>query len=216
VIASRSNRRSVRIAAACALLGGSAALSACGAGLITQTAQQVPAIAGANATSPDGKIALRDVFVPYNSTAGYAAGAAAPVVVRIFNDREQAVRLVRVTAEGAARVLLAGGASAGEAPTESATPDATARAATPTPGAAQPAGQDNFTIDVAASSYALLVPGQGQYLWLVGLTQPLTPGQSISLTFTFDDGTRIDIDAPVGLPATPLPRPSPAELGPEE
>jgi copper(I)-binding protein len=215
VIASRSNRRSVRIATACALLAGSAALSACSAGLITQTAQQVPAIAGANATSPDGKIALRDVFVPYNSTAGYAAGAAAPVVVRIFNDREQAVRLVRVTAEGAQRVLLAGGASAGEAPTESATPDAPA-AATPTPGAAQPDGQDNFTIDVAAYSYALLVPGQGQYLRLVGLTKPLTPGQSLSLKFTFDDGTRIDIDAPVGLPATPLPRPSPAEPGPEE
>jgi hypothetical protein len=54
----------------------------------------------------------------------------------------------------------------------------------------------------------LLVPGQDAYLQLVGLTSALLPGQVASVEFVFDNGLRAQVDVPVGVPTTPLPRPA--------
>ena len=59
-----------------------------------------------------------------------------------------------------------------------------------TPTEANPGGEESFSIDILPSSYALLVPGQGAYLQISGLSAALIPGQSVPLTFTFADGRR--------------------------
>jgi hypothetical protein len=219
VIGSRFSRHGVRLGAASALLVGAVVLSACSAGQITGTSVQVPPIQGVNANAgPDGTIALRNVLIAYNGTAGYPRGGTAPLEVRIFNNGTQPVTLVGVTAGDAATgVTLAGGTQApppepsptpppaeSPSPTAPETPDATP----PTP--AEPPGQGTFAIEIAPGSYVLLVRGVDQYLQLVGLREPLLPGSSVPVTFEFRDGgtTTVTVQVPMGLPTTPLPRPT--------
>jgi copper(I)-binding protein len=236
VTASRSSRLAGVLFAGVAAF---AAVAACSAGQITQTATQVGAVPGANVNAgPNGEIGLRDLLVLYNDSAGYPAGGTAPLVVRIFNDGQTTIRLIGVTAgNAAAGVALVGGqptatptptappspaapasptAAAGTSPTPAATPPATATpAATPTPGAtppatgAPPAAPAAPRIEIPAGSYVLLVPGQGPYLQLVGLTGALTPGMSVPVTFTFEGIAPVTVTVPFGLPASAGPRSTP-------
>jgi copper(I)-binding protein len=43
---------------------------------------------------------------------------------------------------------------------------------------------------------------------LTGLTKPLLPGDSVPVTFHFNDGTEVTVPVPVDLPATNAPRAS--------
>jgi hypothetical protein len=232
VSASRSSRRSARLAA-CALFASFAALaalSACSAGQLAQTSEEVPSVPGANVNiGPSGVVSLRNMVVVYNGPQGYPQGGSAPLVVRIFNTGPTKLTLVKVSAgDAASSVLLVGGTAAQTsaapppavtstptvgpsiAPSGSATPTTTASAsARPTPTVTGPAGQASFAIDVAPVSYTLLVPGQGPFLQLTGLTSPLIPGGSVVLTFSFSDGTTGTAHVPVGVPQDPQPRQTP-------
>jgi len=79
------------------------ALSACGAGMKSQTAEMVPAVPGANVTyeGPDGRgnIAVRNAVLAYPGTEGYKAGSEATARVWLFNDT-QAEQLVVIKHEG--------------------------------------------------------------------------------------------------------------------
>jgi copper(I)-binding protein len=208
-----------------ALLAGAAValgLVGCSAGQITQTADQVAAVPGANVTV--GLIALRDLQIAYNAPAGYPAGGNAPMIVRIFNEGAKPVKLTGASAKDFARsVVLSGGAAAtpSSAPTPTPSPSASASvsasaspsgsagtasataSASATPAQAAPAGQESFSIEIPAQGYVLLVPGQGPYLQLVGLTRTLTPGMNADVTFTFDNGAT----AVASLPFAPAPNP---------
>jgi hypothetical protein len=217
VIARHRVRLAVCALSAAVLTG----LSACSAGQIAQTSQEVAAVSGSNVNcciAPSGgPIALRDLLVAYNGLQGYPVGGSAPLVVRVFNNGPLTVKLVKVTAPNWARsVVLVGGSQPTPAP-----PTATAsgtRAAAPTPPPAA-AGQENFALSIPSTEYALLVPGQGQYLQLTGLTQALAPGMSVRLQFTFetvgastdhpDYGGSVEVQVPVGVSGVPVPRPSP-------
>jgi copper(I)-binding protein len=165
-------------------------------------------------------------MVAYPDTAGYPVGGSAPLVVRIFNTGPTAVTLVGVEATDVAeRVVVLGGATKPApaptptptaAPSASSTPSASASAtasksATPTPAPSatvvpRAVGDDKISVTVPAGGYALLVPGQGQYLQLSGLTKALLPGESVALTFRFSDGTTATVPVPVGLPTGSVPR----------
>lgn len=227
--ASRSSRRSARLFAASALFAGAAvlvAVSACSAGQITQTSSQVSVVPGANAnTGPGGLIAVRDVVVAYNGQ-GYPQGGSAPLVARIFNGGPTSVKLVKVTADDAQSVVLLGGPepTATPTPTPKATATGTPRAsgsASGSPSAAattappKPVGQTDFTIDIAPTGYALLVPGGGQYLQLTGLKRALFVGASVMVTFTFSDGSAATVSVPVTPPSAPQPRSSALPVGHE-
>ena len=220
-----TNRRAAgpgRVTAA--LLAGAVALGlvGCSAGQLTQTADQVPAVPGANVTV--GVIALRNLQIAYNGPDGYAAGGNAPLIVRIFNDGTKPVRLTGVTAPGTARtVVLTGGATATSSPvptsaapsptaTGSASPSASASpsgsasasaSASPSPTGAA-GGQESFSIEIAPQSYVLLVPGSGPYLQLVGLINELTPGMSADVAFTFDDGSKAEASVPFAPAPSPV------------
>jgi copper(I)-binding protein len=217
---SRPGARRARLAAT-TLLAGLAALvtmTACGSGQYAQTATQVPGVPGTNVNvGPDGTIQLRNVVVQYNSPSGYEAGATAPLIVRIFNDGQSPIQLTGVDAPGAASsVTLTSGSTSPTpvaspttvAPTTTASPGASPTAtptgtASPTPTATaeptlNPANQ--FPITIAPQTWAELVPGQGQYLVLNDLTNAVTPGENVPVTFRFNDGTVAAIQVPIDLP----------------
>jgi copper(I)-binding protein len=207
-------------------------VTACSAGQHTQTASQVAAVPGVSVNlGPDGDLALRDLTVAYHDSEGYPQGGSAPLVVRIFNDGPEPAVLVGVSSTDATSVSLVGGAPAPTpvatppaSPTAAATPTAEATAtpgaeatsgATPVVTSAAPptptatptaAGQTSFRIEIPAGSYVLLVPDQGPYLQLDGLTRALTPGSSVPVTFTFEGLAPATVTVPSGLPTAPAPR----------
>jgi copper(I)-binding protein len=178
------------------IAAGTLGVSGCGAGFVTQTSGQVASVPGANADGgPDNAIGLRDLQVAYPGTQGYPAGADAPLVIRIFNNGTRTITLRSVSAGAAAdSVRLVGGPS--PALTPSASPGAT-----PTP-----LGEASFSVSIPAGSYAFLVPGIGQFLQLSGLKQPLVPGESVLLTFGFDDGSTIHLNVPFAPAPSAAPR----------
>jgi copper(I)-binding protein len=212
-----TNRRAVAalIAGAAVALG----LVGCSAGQITQTADQVSAVPGANADV--GALGLRDLQIAYPGQNGYPAGGNAPLIIRIFNEGAKTVKLTAVSAPGTAQSVVLSGGNSAASPTPAATtaapsPSATASPSgtpspsgtaspspTTTPTQAAPAGQSSFSIDIPAQGYVLLVPGQGQFLQLVGLTRQIIPGELVTVEFTFDDGSK----ASASVPFAPAPEP---------
>jgi len=51
-------------------------------------------------------------------------------------------------------------------------------------------------IEIPAGGSVTLAPG-GLHFMLIGLKQPVQPGDQVALTLTFDDGQRLDLDLPV-------------------
>jgi copper(I)-binding protein len=218
--------RSARAVAAVTLAAGLVGLSACSAGKITQTSTEVAAVPGASVDLPP--LALRDLSIVYNNINGYAKGAAAPLIVRIFNNALVPVNLVSATSDRATEVVVMTGATppapvATTPPGSTLTPGTSSSAregstttpsgaatismtATTTTPAARPAGQGSFPIVIPAGGYVLLVPGQGTYLQLQGLTEALPPGVSVNLTLTFDKGLSTTIPVPFGVPTEAGPR----------
>lgn len=60
-------------------------------------------------------------------------------------------------------------------------------------------------IDLPAGETVAFAPG-GLHLMLIGLSRQLEPGQHVELTLIFEDGSRVQVEAPV--------RPIEAEVGP--
>ena len=226
------------VAGACAAL----ALTGCSAGQLTQTASQVAAVPGTNITV--GSIALRDLTIQYNGPDGYRMGEDAPLAVRIFNDGTEPVTLTAVTADKAEAVtLVAGpGASASAAPpfglpqpgpprpSPGASPSPEASPATsPSPGASPspaaspspspspaPPASSRLSIQIPPQGYVLMVPEQGSYLQLTRLKEPVVPGDSVRVTFTFDNGASVPIEIPlVPLAGMTVPRETPVVPGEE-
>ncbi|GAB3234752.1 hypothetical protein GCM10027447_32100 [Glycomyces halotolerans] len=86
------------------------ALTACGAGQVTQTDTKQTAIAGVNVDVGED-IALRDLQVEFPSPEGYEAGDDAPLKVWIANEGTETIRLTGVATEAASEVALVGGES---------------------------------------------------------------------------------------------------------
>ena len=90
--------------AAALLLGG------CAAGQISQTADQVAAIDGANGSA--GKIGVRNVLFPTApALTGYAAGADVPLILQISNDGITADTLTQVSSPSATSGAISGTAT---------------------------------------------------------------------------------------------------------
>lgn len=218
------------------LLAGAAAaaallVSGCSAGQIAETAGKVASVPGASAdiTTDDGILSVRNAVVVYDGTEGYKAGADAPLDVRIFNGTQRDVTVtVSVNSEDAGSVSLSGGEEEEEtpsqSPSESASPSASASpsgsaspsasatpSASPSPTAkpARPA-----SIEIAAGEFVVLTEAAGEYLRVIDLAQPLTPGTSVRIIFDFGDGRTKELAVPVGIPLSPAARES-AEVSEE-
>ena len=91
---------------------GALALAGCGAGQVTQTSTQVPAVVGANAGV--GAIVVRDAFIEFGEQPQganiYPRGGAAPLKMSIVNTGIQPDRLVSASSPAAASVAITGDA----------------------------------------------------------------------------------------------------------
>jgi hypothetical protein len=239
VTASRTSRHRARIAIVSLVAGACAALAVagCSAGQLTQTANQKPAVPGANVNA--GTIALRNLLVQYNGIDGYPAGGDAPLEIRIFNDGVQPVTLIGVTSDKAAAITLVGGppvaspevtttpsatspspaasppASPTGSPQASPSPAATASPSeSPSPSPAAPPVASSLAIRIPPQSYVALIPGEGSHLRLTGLTEAVTPGDWVTVTFRFDNGVSVPVQIPlVAPPEVVVPRGTPVVPG---
>ncbi|MEU6564460.1 hypothetical protein [Nocardia nova] len=210
--ASNVTKVSRRALAVAALATGAAlALSGCGAGQISQTAHQVPAVNGNAATV--GNLALRDVRIllpqseQYTNAKGGKAVLAFSAInqgsartdelvsvttdlgqVKITPDKPQLVPGQTVVADGAAKA-----GQAASAPTSAAAP-------TTEPGhAATEAGEGAGTADNPAdpNAHPILVE-------ITGLTRDIVPGLTYGVTFNFKDAGTVAVQVPVDAgPDTP-------------
>ncbi len=89
-------KRSITFALATAAVAF--ALSGCGAGLYSQTADQKPTVSGVGATTPGpdgvGTVSVQNAMLAYPGTEGYKAGSQAQALIWLFNDTHEPVRVV--------------------------------------------------------------------------------------------------------------------------
>ncbi|MBQ1052101.1 hypothetical protein KBX50_27050 [Micromonospora sp. C51] len=212
------------IAAAAGLL-----LSGCGAGQISETANKVPSVQGANLAAGDGKYAVRGALVAYPGVEGYQAGDNALLNVVLYNDSADPVT-VTVTSSNAREVVLTSVAAAtspsptasptaspspeqspegSPSPDNSASPDSSpAPDESPSPSPTESPSAGPARIEIPPLSYVQLNTEGEQVLQLVGLNEALLAGQNVTLTFDFG-GETVTSPAPIAVPLTPAPEPSP-------
>ena len=178
---------------------GALALAGCGAGQITQTSSQVPAVAGANAGV--GAVVVRDAYIEFSEQAQganiYPRGGAAPLKMSIVNTGIQPDRLVSASSPAAASVAISGDAEVppGRVLLIEGGPEAPAAAAAPpaSPGSAPRATSAPAAGELAPPGAPPAPPG----------AEPATPGDEIG--GAGQENSRAPAPAPTVAPA-PAPR----------
>ncbi|WP_169747945.1 copper chaperone PCu(A)C [Pseudonocardia acaciae] len=164
------------------VLTGAAALTGCGAGAISQTAQQAAAVNGAQGRA--GSIEVRDASFSYagqaNTDAVYRKGQTAELSLTLVNSGATADRLVSVTSPAAGGP----GQIQGEAVIGG--------------DRAVQVGNTNATAGAVALADRTIS------IRLAGLTQDIQPGLKYPVTFTFERGGPVTIELPVGYPTGKL------------
>lgn len=197
----------VRIARIGACLTAAAALvigvSACSAGQVTQTADTVAAVPGANIHVGEF-IQMNDVMITYPGPQGYPAGGTASMILRIFNNGPEADVLKAVSVTPGE-----GGSPSGEVrlTTGGATPaDSGSPSADPSGGPVTTPGASAINVTILPNDKTALVPGEGPYIEISGLSGAFKPGQSLLVTFEFERAGSQQAEIPMGLPMDPAER----------
>lgn len=209
-------------------LGAALVLAGCGAGQITQTDTQQPAVNGTYAQVKT--IVLRDAAVQYpTSGPGYPAGATPSLTLTIVNTGTQDDSLVSVTTEDgtqatvggsktvvAAHSLVIGPDDAVESTNEVQTtpPSAPSSTGTSSSSSSTPTKSETNTPGSLTASSTSEVPSSGPAatptapekvgqatVKLPALKQPLWPGQTIKVTFVFQNAGPVTVELPVAAPA---------------
>jgi copper(I)-binding protein len=204
--------RALRAATMGALLLSPIALTACSAGQVTQTATQNRDKVGAEAQV--GSITLRQVTLEHPDEGRYEAGDDAALNVAVINSGNEADTLVGIEGEGFDGVLVSGQASAAPAvpgsPSASAPAAGGAAATTTAPAAgattAAPTASSRIDVPVPGNSTVFIGGDSDLTVQLAGLTDELTAGQSVELTFTFQQAGDVTVRATVANPDRVLPR----------
>ncbi|MGW5141264.1 hypothetical protein ACWEPH_19520 [Nocardia beijingensis] len=207
-----ARRRMVTVAALAA--GAAIALSGCGAGQVSQTAQQVAAVNGNHADV--GRIALRNVHIVYPSEGtGYnnTKGGKALIALSIVNNGESvADELTSITTDlGTVKITPASGKSVVElAPQQTvvaatqpvkreAAPTTTSAAPTSAPRSAAP----TTTADShGAGEHGSPAAGQDPeanpiLIEITGLTRDIAPGLTYNVSFNFKQNGTVQVQVPV-------------------
>ena len=104
--------RPIRVAVVSSVAIAAMALAGCGAGQVTQTSTQVPAVVGANGNV--GAVAVRDAHIEFaeqpRGAAIYPRGGAAPLSMSIINSGGEPDRLVSASSPVADSVQVSGNA----------------------------------------------------------------------------------------------------------
>jgi hypothetical protein len=97
-------KRSITLAAAAL---AALALAGCGTASDAPTSRVVPSVPGYNTPLDEARVGVRNALLPYPGEKGYAAGSAAPVEMRLFNDTGSPVQ-VEIKSEDASTVKTEG------------------------------------------------------------------------------------------------------------
>jgi periplasmic copper chaperone A len=163
------------------VLTGASVLAGCGAGAISQTADQASAVNGAHAHV--GTIDLRDASIafagPGNTDAVYQVGQSAELTLTLVNSGATADRLVKVSSPVAESGEIQGDAVIGG-------------------DRAVQVGNTN------SSSGADALADRTISIKLVGLKQAIQPGLKTPVEFTFERSGTVTIELPVGYPTGEL------------
>ncbi|MEU7766258.1 hypothetical protein AB0B25_14145 [Nocardia sp. NPDC049190] len=187
-----ARRRMVTVAALAA--GAAIALSGCGAGQISQTADQVSAVNGAHAEA--GSIALRNVHIVFPSEGGAytnSKGGKAIVALSIINNSESvADELTGIDTDlGTVKITPTAGKS-----TVQVTPQQTVVASAEpanAPAAASAHGAGNHDAQPAADD-----PEANPILIeITGLNKDITPGLTYNVSFDFKQNGTAQVQVPV-------------------
>lgn len=175
-------RRAVLAAGAAAV--AAAVLAGCSAGQVAETALKRPSNQGVNQDNSDGSVAIRNLAVVYNGTAGYAAGDNAPLQVGLYNQTTQPITVTvsssrptdgtDVADNGTASSVVLIGANA------SASPGAPAIGGSPTPTVSPVMGASSAEAPEPSQS---VLPGTAPSASAVA-TPAAPEGQPAKLTLT--------------------------------
>jgi len=171
--------RALRAAAMSALLLSPVALTACSAGQIAQTAEQVRDKTGAQGNV--GDLALRAVQLPYPVGGVYEAGNNARLMAAVSSTSPTEDTLVSIEGEDFDGVEVV-------AP------------------AATTAQSGSLDLAVPADSTLYLGNGTGPDVTLVGLSDEIGVGQFLEVTFTFEQAGEVTVQVPVATPTRDLAR----------
>ncbi|MFD5247376.1 hypothetical protein ACFWIW_22745 [Amycolatopsis sp. NPDC058340] len=205
-------------------LGAALVLAGCGAGQITQTDSQQPAVNGTYAQAKD--LVLRNAALQFPTEGqAYPAGAAAPLTLTIVNQGKLDDELVSVSSEAAtgdakitgskvvaaSHALVIGPSDAVESTKEVAPTSAPASSApasssgAPSSSSGAPSSSSAGTVTPSAGPETTNAPDQVGKATIVlqGLKQPVWAGQTIKVTFVFKNSGSITVDLPVAAPSHP-------------
>ncbi|TYP84812.1 copper chaperone PCu(A)C [Blastococcus xanthinilyticus] len=183
--------RALRAATTGVLLLSPIALSACSAGQVTQTATQQRDKVGAMAEV--GDLTLRAITLAYPEDGIYEAGDDATLQLAIVNTGIEDDTLTGVSGEGFDEAVLSpAGASPSTGPSR---PDT--GTGTSSDGTGTAAGADE--VEIPAGTAVFFGEGGGT-ITLAGLDEPLTPGQALELTLTFENAGEVTTRAVVTTP----------------
>jgi copper(I)-binding protein len=175
--------RALRAAAMGVLLLSPAALAACSAGQVAQTATQQQNL-GNNADV--GEVHLRALELPYPTGGVYPSGSDARLLGAIASSATTDDTLVSIEGDAFESVEVVD------------------------PSAAQAAadGADSGSLDltVPAGGTLSIGNGNGPSVTLVGLADDLGVGQYVDVTFTFEQAGAVTVAVPVATSARDLPR----------
>jgi copper(I)-binding protein len=185
--------RALGAATAGVLLLSPLALSACSAGQVTQTATQERDKVGAMAQV--GDITVRKAELASPRAGSYEAGDDAELTLAIVNSGPEADTLVEVDGEGFGGVEIQ---SAGTAATGTDSGSSTTTGGTTTTGTGTGiAGSDQIEIPTDTTVF---VDGDETSITLTDLDEPLTVGQYLELTLTFENAGEVALEVSVANP----------------
>jgi copper(I)-binding protein len=180
--------RGLRAAATAALLLSPVALGACSAGQVAQTAEQNRDKVGGMTSV--GDLSLRAVELPYPTGGVYEEGSSARLLAAVTNSGETDDTLVGIEGDQFDSVEVVDPEAAGEPATNSGSLD----------------------LAVPADGILYLGNGTGPSVTLVGLADDIGVGQSVDVTFTFEQAGSVTILVPVATAPRDLPRGEPFDF----
>ncbi|MGX5656553.1 copper chaperone PCu(A)C [Geodermatophilus nigrescens] len=203
--------RAKRAAVLGALVVTPVALGACSAGQVSQTGTQDRDKVGPQAQVED--ILLRQIQLGYPQGGAYEEGDDATLVMTIVNASNEADTLTGIEGEGFSglRVAATGptpspSSPAGDQPTATPTPGTTG--ATPgavpsvpaAPTGAAPTASSRVALEIPADTSLYIGRGGDSTITLLDLEEPLTTGQYLTLTLTFEQAGEVQVQALVAEP----------------
>ena len=195
--------RALRAALTGALVISPVALGACSAGQVNQTSTQDRDKVGPQAQVED--VLLRQVLLAYPENGAYEEGDDATLIVTIVNESNEEETLTGIEGEGFSGIQVAPTAPAaspsspaGNQPTTAPTPGTTG--ATPGAPAATTGASSRLSLGIPADSSIYLGRDGDATVTLQDLAEPLTVGQSIEMTFTFEQAGEITMRVQVAAP----------------